>query len=381
MISEEKKIKLTKEITTSLVFQKSPKSSALLLYLVKASINGSYLKEDIIDHEFFGSKSHFDKNNPRVRVNVYNLRKKLKNYYETTLPAPEYRLIIDKGQYSVRFEKKSKREKLLSKAKIKNIVPSFLLILICIFLYIFNLDKKPSILWNDFLINKKTTTLFIGDAFGIKGKTITGLEGWTRDYSINNKEDYDTLVKNIPSLKPITTPANYSYITGMGAQASYRLGRYFQLFSGDFDIRFSSKVSVTDLKNGNTIYVGPINNENKFISLFNSENPYFKIENDELFYFKNNSEKVQKLNINSLDKQEDIAIVSRIPGPQNTAQFLFFSNHDMGVMATVEYFTNIDSLKVFEKKLNGNNYFTAIYKAKGEDRTNLSLETLLVVPF
>lgn len=54
MLSNDRKFELTENILQSKVFQKSPKSSALLRYLVKATIEGTYLKEDVIDFEFFG---------------------------------------------------------------------------------------------------------------------------------------------------------------------------------------------------------------------------------------------------------------------------------------------------------------------------------------
>lgn len=381
MISKEKKLELTNAITSSLVFQKSPKSSALLLYLVKANINNSFLKEDIIDHEFFGSKSNFDKTNPRVRVNIYNLRKKLKRYYETEGSETDWKIIIEKGQYSVQFEKQLIGKKFLSSIKLKNVLPYIITALVCVLFYIKSLAPTPSTLWEEFYTNKKTTTLYIGDAFGITGTTVTGGEGWTRDFNINNTEQYYKLIEQKPELREKTNPAHYSYITAMGAHASHNIAQLFQKYKSDFDIRFSSKITVADLKKGNTIYVGPIRNENKFISLFNNENPFFKIDNNKLIYSKDSKETTQEFAVNSNTESMDIAIVSRIPGPQNTAQFIFFSNHDMGVTATVEYFTNTDSLNVFEKQLKGKYYFTAIYQAKGEDRTNLSLETLLVVPF
>ena len=79
---------------------------------------------------------------------------------------------------------------------------------------------------------------------------------------------------------------------------------------------------------------------------------------------------------------EDFSIISRFKGPQNNEYFLFFSNHDIGVKATVEKFTNKDSLEVFEKKyLKNHDNFTAIFKAHGRERTNLKVETLIVVPF
>ena len=63
-------------------------------------------------------------------------------------------------------------------------------------------------------------------------------------------------------------------------------------------------------------------------------------------------------------------------------ELFFFSMHDMGVVATVDYFTNSDSLKSFsDKYLKDQSHFTAIFKAHGRDRTSLNLETIIVVPF
>ena len=82
MLSEDKKIELVDRIVESDTFKNAPTSIAILRYLVKANIENRFLKEGIIDIEFFGAKPDDDKSNPRVRVNIYNLRKKLSSYYE-----------------------------------------------------------------------------------------------------------------------------------------------------------------------------------------------------------------------------------------------------------------------------------------------------------
>ena len=105
MLSEIKKLEVTKRIITSKTFQKASTSSALLQYLVEADIADAFLKEDIIDIEFFRNKRATDKSNTRVRVSMYNLRKKLVDYYEKEGKNSEWKLIIDKGQYRVRFER------------------------------------------------------------------------------------------------------------------------------------------------------------------------------------------------------------------------------------------------------------------------------------
>ena len=106
MLSEEKKLEITEHIVASNTLKNAPTSIAILRYLVQANIEDRFLKEGIIDIEFFGAKADDDKNNPRVRVNIYNLRKKLKSYYENEGTNDLWQIKIDKGQYAVRLLRK-----------------------------------------------------------------------------------------------------------------------------------------------------------------------------------------------------------------------------------------------------------------------------------
>lgn len=381
MLSDEKKLAICENIIKSNVFQKSPKSSALLRYLVKATIAGDYLKEDIIDLEFFGDTTQ-NKNSPRVRVNIYNLRKKLNKYYETDGKDVVWRLFIDKGQYSVRFDKQKLTKTKLQKIKLKHVLPYLLLVILGILFIINNLSPTPPILWNSFFKNGKANTLIIGDVFGIKGKTITGGLGWTRDYNINSTEEYYKYIEKNETLKLITKPANYKYTTGMAAVAAQNVSKLFYSLNVDFGIRFSSNIAVADFKKGNLIYVGQHVNNNKMRRLFNDFNPYFKIVGNNLHLTKH-----PKLNDRSYhtyfgEENNDFSIISKFKGPKGNQCFLFFSNHDIGVKAAIESFTNKEFLKEFNKKYMGEKEnFTAIYKANGNDRINLGLEKILVVPF
>ena len=382
MITKKEKEKLSEDIINSNVFKKSPKSSALLRYLVKASLAGDYLKEDIIDLEFFGDSRPSNKNNPRIRVNVYNLRKKIEQYYETEGRNSTWRLCIDKGQYSVRFELQNLNKPYLKKIKTKHVLPYLLL---CIFTLVFiakTAKPSPPNLWKSFFKNKKTTTLIIGDAFGIKGQTITGHEGWTRDYEINSTEDYYKFIETNKKLKEISKPANYKYITGMGAIATQSISKLFYNLDRDFEIQFSSNTSAKDLKKGNLIYVGQYSISPKLTSLFNDFNLYFKLDGKELTFKGHPTISSEKFYTDYNDDNQDFSIISKFKGPDNNECFLFFSNHGIGVKATIEYFTNREFLENFYKKnMKGKENFTAIYKVYGEDRTNMRFKSILVVPF
>lgn len=382
MISENQKLEITEKIVKSDTFKNAPTSIAILKYIVQANIDGRFLKESVIDIEFFGSKINTEKSNPRVRVNIYNLRKKLTSYYEKDGVNDLWKLIIDKGQYDVRFEKQNLQSKGIDIPHYKQLIPY--LLLTC-FIIIFMISKIPShapLIWNGFFTNEHSTNLFIGDAFGYGGKTTSGLSGWTRDFSINSLDEYYAMLEEHPELKATTKATDFFYSTRMAENATHDLARFFTKWNKDFEIKYATTTSFSDIKEGNTIYVGRLKDQKNFTYLFNEGNPYFKIKDKNIDFCNHPNRKDTTILVGSTKTELDYCVVSRIPGPNNTEQFLFFSDHDIGVMASVEYFTNIDSIQSFTNKyLKNKPYFTAIYKTKGKDRINLDMETIMVVPF
>jgi hypothetical protein len=382
-LSLEKKQELINQVRHSKTFAKATTSNSLLQYLFNATIKGTDLKEGIIDIEFFGATNKTDKNNPRVRVNVYNLRKKLISYYEDEGAHNKWQIIIEKGQYKLSFLKKPSNKKITDDLNLKKSAPYIIiLILISILILILLPPQKPTI-WKSFLSKKKITNLFIGDLFGVIGITPTGGEGWCRDFSINNIEDFYALCDKKPALKKELHPANYASCTGMAALSTQQLQSLYQTYHQTFSIRFSTQTSISVIKEGNAIYVGPIKNNNPFISFFNDGNPYLHISNIEVRLSNHPTLKDRVLDINTIGDSFEYAIVSKYPGPNDTDHFVFFSQHDYGVSATVEYFTSRETCTAFSKKyLHANKrFFTAVFLVKGKDRTNTHLELKMVVDF
>ncbi|PWJ37926.1 hypothetical protein [Sediminitomix flava] len=382
MISKEEKLVLVERIVGSDTFKKAPSSSAMLRYLVEVNIEDRFLKEGIIDLEFFGGKPNEIRNNPRVRVNIYNLRKKLDAYYQNEGVSDVWKLQIDKGQYGLRFEKQMAETSTPKHIQIRPLVPYFLGMIPVFILAFFQLPNHPPKVWESFFESEQTTNLYIGDSFGFGGKTISGRNGWTRDFSVNSLEEYYQFVKENPNLAQKTKSSNYTYSTRMAEHASHDLSRLFTQFENDFEIKYASKSSFSDLKKDHSIYVGRLKDQKNFVYLFNEANPYFEL-NDRMITFSGHPILADtSLQLIQNKTETDYALVSRMKGPENTAQFFFFSDHDIGVMATVEYFTNLDSLTSFENRyLKEDDCFTAIYKVKGQERVNLAMEMVMVVPF
>ncbi|BAX78477.1 hypothetical protein [Labilibaculum antarcticum] len=382
MLSKDKKLEITKQIVGSDTFKNAPTSIAILKYLVQSNIEDRFLKESVIDIEFFGSNSDSEKNNPRVRVNIFNLRNKLKNYYEGEGANDLWQIKIDKGQYAVRFEKQNLKRKRISMPRYRRLIPYLLFSIALIALILSRLPASTPLLWQGFFKNEHSTNLFIGDAFGYGGKTASGLAGWTRDFSINSLDEYYAMLDQNPELKASTTPTEFFYSTRMAENATHDLARFFTKWDKDFEIKYATRTSFSDIKKGNTIYVGRFKDQKNFVYLFNEANPFFKINGKKVEFTGHASIADTIISTDSKGIELDYTVVSRMPGPNNTEQFLFFSDHDIGVMATVEYFTNADSITAFANKyLDGKPYFTAIYKTKGKERINLDLETIMVVPF
>lgn len=382
MLSKDKKNALVDRIVESNTFKNAPTSIALLRYLVEANIEARFLKESIIDIEFFGADPDENKNNPRVRVNVFNLRKKLRSYYWSEGAGDSWQIKIEKGQYSARFVKQGIIQQKISVSRTKQLLPYSLLLLCLAVLIVTNIPQQRPAVWDGFFTNKQITNLFVGDAFGYRSTTITGSSGWARDFNINSLEEYYEILEENPELKSITSPSNFYYSTRMAENATHDLARFFTSWGRDFEIKYATQTSFSDIKKGNTIYIGRLSFQKDFTYLFNEGNQYFEIRDNQIHFFGNEHIPDTTFDTFSGYSESDYALVSRNPGPNNTEQFFFFSNHDIGVMGTVEYFTNPDSLKAFNRRyLKEGIYFIALYKAGGQNRINLSLEEILVVPF
>lgn len=379
-IKKQEQQSLITTVKKSETFKNAPTSIALLQYLFEATSNDIRLKESIIDIDFFGNTKFSEKSSTRVRVNVYNLRKKIVQYYEKEGKDDLWKIAIDKGQYQVRFYKKDNTNRFTKTVFLKRFLPYFGLVILSVLFVISNLKPSTPKVWKSFLSDKTSTNFFIGDHFGLTGKTITNSLGWTRDFSINNQKDFESFSKNNPNLK--LKPSTYSYTTKMAALSSQKLQQFYQNYDKNFDIRFSTESSISDIKEEFAIYAGPTKNKNPFIYFFNKANPYCKIKNDSLFIKNYQNFYSSEININSKNTSEEFAIVSKYLNDNKTEHFVFFSQHDIGVTATLEYFTNVDSLKAFQKKyLQDEKYFTVIFKVKGIDRTSIDLKLIDVISF
>ena len=91
------------KIIESKSFGRSKTYGNLLKYLVNCTLKNEVPKEVTIATEIFGKRNFDPSQSTLVRVYVYNLRKKLHNYYQREGKEEELKVTIPKGSYKVQL--------------------------------------------------------------------------------------------------------------------------------------------------------------------------------------------------------------------------------------------------------------------------------------
>lgn len=379
LITDKQKQYIIQKIRSSETFKKASTSNAILKYLNDATLKGEDLNENVINIDFFGRKEFEEMNNSKVRVSVYNLRKKLNDYYKSEGKKDKYYVKIKKGQYKVFFIPNPSRH------RFRNInwktIALYSALTICLSLLIItNITPRVPNIWKDLISKNEPTEVYVGDLFGMVGTTITGRFGVTRDYQINNHLQYLELIKAQPKLQSSLKPANFNLTPGMSLLSAQRLQLFFFERAGKINLNFLSHSLTNKIKEQNAIYFGAMNSNNNFIPFFNKANSNYKIVNKKLLTKNKQGKNKELINFNESNEFQEYALISKYKASENAVHLVFFSQNEIGVLAAIEYFTNIDSLKIFnDKYLKDKKHFTAIIKVEGQERTatNLSIESVI----
>lgn len=384
MYSEKEKYDTLQKILNSKTFSKSTTTNVLLKFLVECTIQNKEISAYTIGRELFGNNYDQEKTEVNARVNIYHLRKKLTKYYDIEGINDLIVISITSGQYSVTFsEKENLKKSGLKKWLIIGSV-AFILILLALLVQLHN--NKNNHIWTPLFNNDLETTLYLGDLFGYTGPSRFGHMGWHRDFSINSSEDFITESKKAPEKFADVKPAKFNYVVFDNVLNIKPFTKLFTIRDYDFSINTASDFKIRSIKDRNTIYAGPLFLQSPFNELFNNfaNNVFLELKTEPYIQYTlnyTNEEKEHKtINIDSKKGGSgEYAVASVFNGPNNSRHYMFFSDHGMGLLATIEYFTNIDSIRAFsEKHLQDSNEFIAIFFVKGIDRTNMSMELVFI---
>jgi hypothetical protein len=363
------------KICTNQSFSKSPRYTHLLTYLVEQSLEGNDLKEHTIGIELFEKKYNSDKNDGIVRVYMYNLRKKLKAYYLDNGKNDSFVFTLEKGSYNLKFipktiENNKKEEKI---EPIIKTTPKFLYTLTAIAFFAvlayFLTPHKKTYCWNPFLKKNATNICVIADQV-VMFKKRSNIGELIIRKEVNSSSDYINYSQKNSSDSLLLS--DYTFFTKAVPYSINHLSRYFSQQNQFFSLVPESEFRYDEVAKNNIIYIGQYKTMNVSKEIFLKNSKVFKANYNNFVYQLNDKETIYRANFTDGLRSEYV-MVSYITLKNNNKAIYFVSNNDIGTMASINKFTDVEFLQEFNKKLPSSQIqFNALFKVEGVNRTDIN---------
>lgn len=391
-------LKYLEKVLQSSEFQNSPKYQKLLEYLVHSTLEGKVPKEITIAMELFGAEMSDDTlGESNIRVYIHNVRKKLDSYYNNEGKSDRIEFRIPKGRYKVEFLKRKENARPLLRNPIFMMLAVLAVLVLADLLIIRGrlaretpLVRSPaqSGIWGDFLSRDVPLLVVVGDYYLIKETTYPDRSRYLRDVRINSGEDLDRFLAEHPEYSETYTRTKHTFMGKYAPLCIEKLGKLLVREKKEFDVILASEFQWQNLKNSNVIYIGSfkslgmlgnlIKNSNFRFNLFPSELHFHSLEADSTYsYYPFDSDMMDAF-------ETDYCVVTKLRGSGENNVLMFLSVRDIGLIETLEYFTDPESQKMFrrhmEQKRMGTDYFEACFKIEGLDRNSISIDLLHVNP-
>lgn len=385
---------IVEKIIASKSFGRSDTYANLLRYLVACSLNKNIPKETTIASEIFG-KTEFDPSQSTlIRVYVYNLRKKLKTYYQNEGDTDEKRLTIPKGSYAIEVieRKNAISDQSVPRSK-KWIIPllATLFISLSLNLYLGTLNNKRPIvnedgLWVDLMHSKLPTMLIMGDLFVYNERdTAIQLTRTIRDPGINSLQEFEMFKSTNTRTHTEIEPLTYTHLILGSAQWIRKLSEVFYSIDKSYVIRTMSRFNPKQLQDYDIIVVGMQKTLGVFKSFYKDSAFDYDVENDAFLYNTdgNGETLIYKPSGNADSYHTDYSLLTKVPGPNGNTIYLFSGIWDTGATQSLKNFTEAKLLQGLEAELQSKfgrlpKYYEVFFEVNGIDRMELSSKILYV---
>jgi hypothetical protein len=383
-MTDHQKISQTLEkLLNSKTFSKSGINKELLNYLVNCTLKGENPKEFQIANDVFGKKADQQKE-INVRVYIFNLRNKLKEYYKTEGKEDLVIIQIPKGKYKVEF--RFDRVKLIKSTIGRYGFYLFGSGLILFIIALIVIVQAPRVqlpknnLWRGFFKPDLPIQIVLGDHYFFNDSIATGRIGISRDTRINSDEDLDRYLKTHPELVGKITRDKTTYTN---KQASVGLFCMMQMFGGNMtktEMKFSSQLRWDDLKHKHLIFIGSI----KTLGLLNNtiEKLGVKYDLEHTSFIYQTIDSVLNFNNRSDNYlQNEHASLLHFETVDGRKILFLLSDSDIGNIAAIKFLTDEKSIQLLmdKTKITGSN-FKAVFQVKGRELTDFQVELLRVDP-
>ncbi len=379
-------------IIASKSFGKSGTYANLLRYLVKCSANDNVPKETTIAAEIFGKNDFDPSQSTLVRVYVYNLRKKLKNYYQNEGSKESKIVKIPKGSYAIEIaERKNDAtiESKTSKWRWAVLLATLLIASLGLNFFLGSNSKKTMLvdkngLWKDLIESELPKMVVLGDLFIYSERdTATTMTRTIRGPNINSLQEFEEFKSKNAQPDIEIGALTYTYLILGSAQWIKKLSEIILSIESDYTIRTMSRFNPKQLQDYNIIVVGM----HKTLGVFRSfyKNSYFEYDaqNDAFIYKMSESDEpiVYKPKGDADSYHTDYSLMAKVPGPNNNTIYLFSGIWDTGATQSLKNFTDAKLLEELETRIKSKfgtlpQYYEVFFEVNGIDRMELSSKVL-----
>lgn len=387
---------LIERIVQSNSFGRSQIYVDLLKYLVDCTEQGNIPKETTIGSQLFGSNAADDYDSAKVRVYVYNLRKKLKQYYQYEGKSEALVLTIPKGSYKVELVKKEpKAMTSAKKTKAYTLIPLVALgasLLANIYFWYqkeitnrsFNVLPENQY-WGDFFESDKPTLVVIGDLFiYAEYDKIRDMTRTIRGSGLNSEAEFDEYKENLQDTTRELSKLTYTYLIKNTTACIETLTRLFFSQHKSFQTQVVTRMDVKDLHDHNIIFIGMQKTAGMLNNYFLSSK--FKHLSESTFTYEDPASNTSRRFSPEGDPDAyhtDYGLVAKFPGPNNNTIFMFGGLWDTSVYEGLKNFTEPNKLKDLENLMTSQfgevpQYFEVLFEVSGIDRTELTNKVLIM---
>lgn len=332
----------------------------LLQYLVEAHFDdiSGVPKETTIAIDVFGRTSEF---NPAqdsiVRSYIYNLRKKLKEYYLTEGKHDQVQLHIPKGHYQIEFTKNSHNglSGLLGdkhKLFLAGLVIVFAGLSAVLLLHNRSLNSgdtaatvSPSqqLLWGDFVQSGLPTMIVFGDYFFYQEThPDTPVDRYVRNEGINSPQDLTAFLQTHSEYPSGITRIPSTFLGREVPQALALLLQELRPLRIKPRITLASELDWGDLKENNIIFIGHYQTLRSLNGYFNHLRYKASAFPHTIYYTPTFRDTVNTITLPGAEEdnlRHDYAVVAKFPGGSGNTILLICSFYSFGKVQATELLT------------------------------------------
>ena len=382
------------KIINSKSFGKSKTYANLLIYLVECSKSGNIPKETTIASEIFGKDNFDPAESTLIRVYLFNLRKKIRDYYQNEGINDAIRLDIPKGSYQVHFVKKRSNEeaKSIRYSQLSWLLLSLLLVSAILNIWwwkrhesvqeTFRVIPEESV-WNDILHDNLPILVVLGDLFVYNEyNQELGLTRTIRDPIVNSTEEFERFKTLHPEMTEKTSELSYTFLIRNSSLWIKSLTKLFFADNKNFTIRVMSRFNPKELQDHNIVVVGMLKTFGLFNNYFNNSKFKFTPGTTIGYFDEDSQQMITYQSIGNADSYHtDYGVAAKIPGPNNNVIFMFGGLWDTAASQSLKNFTDPILLGQLEQQMKDElgkvpDYFEVLFEVAGIDRMELTTKIL-----